>query len=304
MKKIMDGLILMELPFFQFPYCNCLFIEGEINCLIDSSPPPQDVDFLAGQKIDLIINSHGHVDHFHRNCDYPKAKVLLHQADHIYAADGQEYFLQFGFDIYFPELPAELFLNAIGYKARPADGTLEEGQILELGKHRIQVLHLPGHSAGHCGFWFTELGIMFTADIDLDRIGPWYGLKPGNIDDFILSIERVRDLYPEAIITGHGPSPITSDIRSKLAQYRDVIYQREQEIVRLLFRGKSTVWEIAKEAPCYGGRVPKPERVGIVYECMMVEKHLERLIRLGKVIREGERFALVPGVRPSNLNTG
>jgi len=41
-----------------------------------------------------------------------------------------------------------------------------------------------------------------------------------------------------------------------------------------------------------------------VFEYMMVWHLLERLIRLGKVEQDGDRFYLVDGVRPSNLNLG
>jgi hypothetical protein len=46
-------------------------------------------------------------------------------------------------------IPHENFnLSEFGRKAAPATRTVEEGDIIDLGNRRFEVLHLPGHSPG------------------------------------------------------------------------------------------------------------------------------------------------------------
>ena len=46
---------------------------------------------------------------------------------------------------------------------------------LDLGEIRLEFLHLPGHSPGHCGLYEPESKVLFIGDIDLSKFGPWYG---------------------------------------------------------------------------------------------------------------------------------
>ena len=50
MKSLFKHIFLLELPQFQYPYCSCLWIEDEINCLVDSSPTDQELTNLERKK--------------------------------------------------------------------------------------------------------------------------------------------------------------------------------------------------------------------------------------------------------------
>ena len=156
-----------------------------------------------------------------------------------------------------------------------------------------------GSSPGHSGFVFPREGFIFTGDIDLEPFGPWYGNMKSSVDEFLESLERLRQLGPDFLITGHSPEPFTSGIAKLLDDYRDVIFRREEEIVRLLHAGKRTIMEIAAEQPVFQGH---PKRI-FVFEYMMVWHHLERLMRLGRSSRTGIASTWWKGPL-SNLNLG
>lgn len=294
----------MEVPEFQYPYSNCLLIKnGDNYTLVDSSPAPEEGEGLKQKKIGLILNSHGHFDHVSMNRHFPGAKVLLHPADHELVASGESYLEEFGFGLFPDEMMRSVYLGAIGYQERPADGFLAEGDEFDLGTTRLRTWHLPGHCAGHCGFWFPEEGIMFSADIDLNSFGPWYANIHSDIDQYTASINRVMEIRPEAVITGHGPSPVTKNITQRLLKYRDIIFSREKRIVELLQAGPKTIGEMAAEKPVYR-KFPEPRRIFHFYECLMIYKHLERLEKLGRVEKKGETFYLTAGIRSSNLHLG
>ena len=96
MIKIDKHITLLDFPGFQYPHCNCLWIEDDINCLIDSSPGEADLSYLKTRAVDLIINSHGHVDHYLYNDHFPNSKILMHQADHAMVQSADGYLEEFG----------------------------------------------------------------------------------------------------------------------------------------------------------------------------------------------------------------
>ncbi|MGI6514443.1 MAG: MBL fold metallo-hydrolase [Syntrophomonadales bacterium] len=300
MKKLSENIWLVDPPNRNFPHSTCIFIKDEINCLIDSATSQEDFEYLKEQNISVLLGSHGHVDHALRNSEYPEAQLLLNEKDHGYVASRDSFLQMLGSDLFGPENFNNMKIDRMGYRFRPADGTHRDGQKFVFGKTEVEVMHLPGHTPGHSGFVFPREGFIFTGDIDLEPFGPWYGNVKSSVDEFLESLERLRQLGPDFVITGHAPEPFTSGIARLLDEYRDVIFRREKEIVRLLHAGKRTIMEIVAEQPVFQGH---PKRI-FVFEYMMVWHHLERLMRLGKVEQDGDCFYLVEGVRPSNLNLG
>lgn len=300
MKKLSEHVWLVDPPNRNFPHSTSILIKDEVNCLIDTATGDEDYDFLKNQGINVLLGSHGHVDHALRNSEYQEAELLLNEKDHGYVASRESFLKMLGVDLFGAENFSNMKIDRMNYKFRPADGTHVDGQRFSFGKTEVEVIHLPGHTPGHSGFAFLREGFIFTADIDLESFGPWYGNMKSSVDEFLDSIERLRRLRPDFIITGHAPEPFTSGIPALLDDFRDELFRREKEIIRLLRSGKNTIMEIANEQPIYQGH---PKRI-MIFEWMMVRHHLKRLERLGKVERDSDRFFLVDGVRLSNLNLG
>lgn len=151
-------------------------------------------------KIDLILNTHGHPDHFAGNDLLRRAfgaKVAIHEYDGLKLSDtvlsGSR---MFGLDI----------------RASAADRLLRDGETLEIGNITLTVLHTPGHSLG--GVAFLGPGFVFTGDTlfagsvgrtDLpasSRVGtdPWEVLA-ASIQDKLLTLPDDTVVLP-----GHGPA--------------------------------------------------------------------------------------------------
>ena len=110
------------------------------------------------------------------------------------------------------------------YRVRPAPATrlVEEGDIVEVGSRRFEVLHLPGHSPGSIGLWEKENGVLFSGDAVYD--GPLLdGLAGSDIPAYIKSMERLLDLPVTVVHAGHEAS-FGRETRRKLA--RDYIDAR------------------------------------------------------------------------------
>ena len=73
----------------------------------------------------------------------------------------------------------------------PATRTVEEGDVIDLGDRRFEVLHLPGHSPGSIGLWEAESGVLFSGDAIYD--GPLLDELPGSdIPIYVATMKRLR----------------------------------------------------------------------------------------------------------------
>ncbi len=288
MKKLFKNIYLLDNS--DLPCCNCLYIKDQIHCLVDSSPTDEEMINVDTARIDMIVNSHGHADHCWRNYLYPQAQILLHPSEHPRVAYGEEYLKAYGFDHFPDESIRPFYLNAANYHPCAAHGELTDGQTLSTGSIDFQVLHLPGHSCGHCGFIFPREGFVFSADINVEWT-PFYAMVDSNLDDFIQSIEKLLQLQPDMLVAGHGNAVSTQQLTRKLKRYRDEIYLRDEQVLKLVRAGKHHVREIAIEGPVLKGWCRKNrQKIYFLHECVMDWKHLERLERLGQVFCENNKY--------------
>lgn len=286
----------------RFPYCNCLLIEDEVRTIIDTGLEREAIPELKPDQIELVLNSHGHGDHINGNRVFPQAKVAAHylEADSLREpeafgdglglnkwAELMPFPLNFAVDFDHPDCSLAIKdSRVVRFPESKVDFTFKEGDRLELGRATLTVLHTPGHCAGHSCFYWEAAGILFSTDIDLARSGPWYGAKSSNLDDFIASIERIRELKPRIMIPGHGRL-ITEDREERFAQYLDCIYRREEALLELLDRPQN-LEELAGHRIIYTDYANPLFRY---WEKIMVEKHLERLERCGEIKQqEGHYF--------------
>lgn len=294
MRRITDTIYFIEAPFFEFPYCHCLLIKDERTCLIDTAMLPHHLQEVKESfRIDLILNTHGHLDHVNRNGEFT-APAYIHPLDAIWAESPDKLMECFGFTGFGEYELGRWFLQWGRWSGEKPSGFFNPGDIIELGRNRLEVLHLPGHSPGHCGFFFPDEGILFAGDIDLTEFGPYYGNAVSDIDEFLASLDRLIELQPDMIVAGHGDGVVKRNIRQRLREYRDIIFYREEKLMaRLKQAGKVTLDEIARWKTVYGKyRYPREyERLYFLMEKYMDLHHLNRLCRMGKVTQEGDYFA-------------
>lgn len=268
----------------RYPYANSLLIQGEVSALIDTGFEPKIAEETAKKyRVDLVINSHCHEDHIACNPYFEKSRVCAHRlaAPAIRNVDLL-------WEIYgLKGTPAEPWMNAIAEILRLQDSRVdvefEDGYIFDLGDTKLQVLHTPGHSRGHCCFLLHEERIVFLSDIDLTSFGPWYGALDSNVDDFIDSIEKLKRMSFEIAVTSHKGEVFRGEdtIRNRLDQYLNVIYQREEKLLNFL-REEHTLEEIVNQAIIYR-KFPDPVEGYKHMERISMQKHLERLIAKGMV---------------------
>jgi glyoxylase-like metal-dependent hydrolase (beta-lactamase superfamily II) len=96
-------------------------------------------------------------------------------------------------------------VGAYALKGATVTRIVDDGDIVDTGERRFEILHLPGHSPGSIGLWEAGTGTLFSGDCVydgslLDELGT------SNIDDYVASMIRLRDLPVVTVHAGHDPS--------------------------------------------------------------------------------------------------
>ncbi|OLS15549.1 MAG: hypothetical protein RBG13Loki_0817 [Promethearchaeota archaeon CR_4] len=186
-------------------------------------------------------------------------------------------------------------LQSLGIENIPVVESLHTGKMYNVGNdHIIQVIHTPGHTKGHCCFYFPEARLIFLADIDLSGLGPWYGALDSSVDDFERSIQSVLALNAEYVITSHkGLYKGKVEIKKELQLYLDIIYNRDQRIlVALGERKPKTSQDLVGKQIVYKNYNGEFKDYLPIAEGIMINLHLTRLLQKGKIAKEGTGYIL------------
>ena len=171
----------------------------------------------------ICVSSHTHIDHIGAVHEFETRLVHPLEAAEMAAPSGlrtlfrrdiPETLLQTFLDAGYPPI-GELLVEALpfeGYdpasyllQGAPATALLEEGDTVDLGDRRYEVLHLPGHSPGGIGLFEAATGTLFAADAIYD--GPLIYAGPGmSIAAYRNTFAKLRALPVTLVHGGHDPS--------------------------------------------------------------------------------------------------
>ncbi len=297
MIKKISGNIQMVFTEDGFTTANCVLITDSTRLMIDSGAGSMLKD-TEPEKADILLCSHHHLDHIQGNDQFINAEIYAHpiekdamqSPDKTAATDGWEALMDGDVLSHAKELGSleNRFLE--GWRV---DKPIENRQIFDCGKTEIMAIHTPGHTAGHMCFLFTRENFIFTADICLTQAGPWYGDPDTEIDDFIKSVDLVRDLKPERLATGHLQNILSENIDDTLTKYRDRVYKREKRIFESIKNNPCDIHELADRKLIYAIH---PTTFVLFWEKAMLIKHIERLIKNGSIEKiENSRYRAVTG---------
>lgn len=267
----------------SFPNSFSFYIKDEINTLIDTPFAVWYDSFAANlgeRPVDFILSTHYHRDHTGCNHLFPQARIWAHPEDIPAMVSLQSFRDYYGLDEYgSPELTSTL-LTWLNWHPSPVHGHLEDNQLISLGDIDLVVVHTPGHTPGHCSFYYEKQRILFSGDIDLTGFGPWYGNVNSDVDHLLQSIQRLIDLNPQAICSGHKGF-IDRNIRTQLTKYMDRVLDKEAAILKSL-RQPLTLDELTQRKIIYG-RWGKPVEQFYFFEKLSIMAHLKRLTQLHQV---------------------
>lgn len=264
----------------RFPYSNGLLIDSELRVLVDAGfGHSRREAILKAGHVDVIINTHFHLDHAFGNKFFPKAKVWAHVLDAPALRSAKEFSNLTGLN-QIPRFPGG-YPFPEGMQGRAVDRELVDEETLEFGDMVLKVIHTPGHTPGHISLYEPKESILFSGDIDLSPFGPFYGNDSSNLEDFSASIMRLIDLNPKILMTSHS-GIISENIAERLWEYGKKIDYREDKVLQTL-RVPMSKQELLEKKIIYN-HYPEPKSLYRYFEEVMIGKHLRHLIGLGKVV--------------------
>lgn len=278
----------------HYPHCNSVLIDDRVRAVIDAASDESKLLFFKKQgRIDYLITSHAHEDHLVYNSLFPESIFWAHALDAPHFEDVTSLANCYG------DMPPEtfrkwcnFFLTECHYVPRKVDRFLEDGMIMDFGDTRMEVIGTPGHTEGHCVFYFPREKILFTADLDLTRVGPYYADRTSDIEKTIRSLERLKGVKAETYLTAHGKGIYEGD-PAYIDRYLRIIFDREDRLSNFLRQGPKTLEQITAEGIIYGKNPAFLVAWDLtISERMMMAKHLARLIRLDGVRKEDDFYFL------------
>ncbi|MFH1126382.1 MAG: MBL fold metallo-hydrolase [Candidatus Altiarchaeota archaeon] len=181
---------------------NCYVIVDDIVAVVD---PGLMIDAVLKRTrelhiVDLLfINTHCHYDHLGCIPELMKAlkgDYLIHEKDAASVEDGLDEFLLAG------------LFDQPAFKLK-VSRKLKEGDVINLGKTSLEVVHTPGHTPGSICLYEPVGKSLFTGDtIFADGVGRT-DLPGGSTIELKKSIEKLIQLKEnrgvKKVYPGHGP---------------------------------------------------------------------------------------------------
>ncbi len=277
----------------KYPFCHSVLIDDRDRVIIDASSDRDKLQRFKDQRIvDYLITSHAHEDHLAFNYLFPESRFCVHPFDAPQFENVDSLIDSYGEMTEEDRKKWRAFLeNDCHYTPRRADLPLEHGMIMAFGDVRMKVIHTPGHTRGHCAFYFVDQRILFTADLDLTKAGPYYGDPTSDIEETIHSLELLKTLEVETYLTSHGKGILEGD-PGYIDRYLEVIFQREKKLIDLLNKGPKTLDQLVQEGIIYGNKSPIGPWDLTLSEKAMILKHLSRLVSMNRLGQEGDLYVL------------
>ncbi len=164
---------------------------------------------LDPKKLSSILVTHAHIDHIgslHQFQKEYKVEIIAHELDAEVLEKG-----------------GEVAAEAYGVRYVPCRVDLKirgPTHTLQVGKHKVVVIHIPGHTAGSIAAYLDTGGkrVLFGQDIH----GPYYpewGADPALAK---LSLQKLIELKADILCEGHfGIYQPASEVKRYIQQYVD-----------------------------------------------------------------------------------
>jgi len=201
---------------------------GPQPCLVEAAPEADGATVVGGLEhlgigpSDLahIVVTHIHMDHAGGTGAllerFPKARVWVHERGAPHLANPTRLVASTA-RTYGAARMHELFGGMRACEPERITA-VTDGDLLDLGDHRLRVLHTPGHASHHIALHDEAGGAVCTGEA-IGSYLPWAtafrpALPPPEVDVelALASIERIRAVEPSALLTSHF-GPITDPER-------------------------------------------------------------------------------------------
>ncbi|MEO8612569.1 MAG: MBL fold metallo-hydrolase [Chloroflexota bacterium] len=183
------------------------------------------VDMRLGTSVRYVINTHFHADHSTGTCFFKGAHVIAHaRCRDLLNKRGRESLERVKSTS--PEMRnVELVLPDIVFDGGPLN--------LHIGNKTLQLWATPGHSPDSIVCLVKEDRVLFAAD----TLMPIPFFVDGSYDDFLVSLNGLRNGNFENVIQGHGEVILRGEVEEKIQTDVDYLQKLKKAVEDALLSG-------------------------------------------------------------------
>jgi len=139
-------------------------------------------------------------------------------------------------------------VRALDPGQRLGEEGLAGGDVVSVGGLRLEVVATPGHTSDSLSFLLPADGAVLTGDTVLGRGTAVVAHPDGRLDDYLESLELLRDSVSSASLTtllpGHGP--VLTDAQAAIEHYLSHRRQRLDQVRAALAAGAVTAHQVVE----------------------------------------------------------
>jgi len=274
-KEVSKGVFKIVIPVpFGVKYVNAYLIDSGVLGLIDPGPKTSKaIDVLdtalrelgvSLENVERLIFTHRHVDHIgmgNRIKMISNAETYIHESEKNAASNFYEEFDKTVESILTPVAEAGVpkhilekmpeYYGVIREVCEPVeiDKALKDGDTLDFGETKLNVIHCPGHSIGSICLYENERRLLFTGDHVLKEVTPNPFASSlsehATLKRYLDSLKKVEKLLVKTSLPGHGDLiyDLPSVVRNLYAHHE----ARKKLVAEILRAGPRTPYEVSKE---------------------------------------------------------
>lgn len=192
-------------------FTNCFLVEEGKTALLADTGLYQSLPLIEKviEQPTAILCTHGHWDHIGGHHTFQKKGVKLygHPGDENMTEDLQfqwnALYEQFSGEFEITNARRETYFQECG-QAVQLDVSVQDGDILDFGNIRVEVLETPGHSSGSVCYYIPEEGLLLNGDT-VSGAGFFNGLPQVNdMTKYRASLERLQKIRVEKVCSCHS----------------------------------------------------------------------------------------------------
>lgn len=178
--------------------CYILYSDEKECIVVDPGFDYEEIEGVLkrlGKVPKFALITHTHFDHIGALRDlkdvYKDMKILLHPLERDMLTNQSGFAKFFGIKI---------------KDAPPANGVIDEGDVISLGVERLEVIYTPGHSPGSISFLNREDGFIIVGDLLFKGSIGRTDFPGGSFEEIERSIKKKVYILPDEfdVLPGHG----------------------------------------------------------------------------------------------------
>lgn len=271
----------------RFPFSCSLLIKDKITALIDAGCGMEILKALDREFApEIVILTHAHPDHCSGSSFFP-AEKLWGPVESRETTGALSRMARRFIESHLHEEWISFMRECVKFNDFNVGHFFGRGHVFDFGGIVMEAVYAPGHTVDHYCFYFPNEKTMLTTDIDFTSFGPWYGNPESDIDQFINSIDSVRNYELNVVISSHL-GVIREGIQDRFANFLNVFGERDRKILEFLNEPRS-IEEFVENALIYQ-KYPYRSSILRWWELKMIKKHLDRFVSGGLVERVEDKF--------------